>query len=151
MAEIVDSRVIESLSSRYIDAYRVASFVGGVGNFFKIVGIVLAAVIGIGTLVVVGQSRNEQQQIAILIAGAAIAGFMGALLFLLGVLVASIGQIQKATLDSAVNSSPFLSNQHRIRIMSLPVSIPQEAKTSAAKTDSVGDPRVPHALDDLQF
>lgn len=151
MAEIVDSRVVESLSSRYIDAYRVASFVVGVGNFFKIVGIVLAAVICAGTLVVVGQTRNEQQQIATFIVGAAIAGFVGALLFLLGVLVASIGQIQKATLDTAVNSSPFLSNQHRVRIMSLPVSMPPETSASAAKPDSIADARAPHPLDDIQF
>jgi hypothetical protein len=136
MAEIVDPRVIESLSRRYIDAYRVARFVVAVGNFFKIVGIVLAAVIGAGTLVVVGQISDEHQQVATLIGGAAIACFAGALLFLLGVLVASVGQIQKATLDSAVNSSPFLRNQHRVRIMSLGASMLEEAKANTASLDN---------------
>ena len=151
MVETGNSLVINSLHTRYIDAYRVARFVVGVGDLFKILGIVLAAIIGMGTLLVVSQTRGEQQQIAFFIAGATIAGFFGALLFLLGVLVASIGQIQKATLDSAVNSSPFLTNEHRIQIMSLPTSRVEEVKAQALNPTQSETARVPHDLDNIQF
>lgn len=39
--------------------------------------------------------------------------------YVFGVLVSAQGQILKAMLDSAVNSSPFLNNEHRAKIMSL--------------------------------
>ena len=42
-----------------------------------------------------------------------------ALFFVLGVLVSAQGQILRATLDSAVNSSPFLTNDQRASIMKL--------------------------------
>jgi hypothetical protein len=47
------------------------------------------------------------------------AAFVGILLFVLGPLVAAQGQILKAALDSAGNSSPFLSDPDRAEIMSL--------------------------------
>jgi hypothetical protein len=48
-----------------------------------------------------------------------LAGFIGLLFFLLAVLIRAQGQILKASLDSAVNSSPFLTNDQRPKIMSL--------------------------------
>jgi len=45
--------------------------------------------------------------------------FAGALFYIVGVLVSAQGQILKASLDGAVNSSPFLADEHRARIMSL--------------------------------
>jgi len=47
-------------------------------------------------------------------AGALIA-FVG---WVLGVLVSAQGRMLKATLDTAVNSSPFLSNAERAEVMS---------------------------------
>lgn len=43
----------------------------------------------------------------------------GALLYCVGVLVAAQGQILLATLDTAVNSSPFLTNEDKAKAMSL--------------------------------
>lgn len=46
-------------------------------------------------------------------------GLVGLLLYVVGVIVAAQGQMLKATLDSAVNSSPFLTHEHKAEIMSL--------------------------------
>ena len=43
----------------------------------------------------------------------------GAVAFIVGVLVSAQGQTLMATLDSAVNNSPFLTNEHRADVMSL--------------------------------
>jgi hypothetical protein len=44
---------------------------------------------------------------------------VGLLFYLLGVLVAAQGQTLLASLDSAVNSSPFLTNHQKAEILSL--------------------------------
>jgi len=105
---------------RYKDAYRVGGFIVGAGEFFKTVGIVLAVLIGVGALIVAGKTQDGQQQTAILLSGSVVAGFAGGMLFLFGILVAAQGQLLKATLDTAVNTSPFLTNDDRARMMSLP-------------------------------
>ena len=46
-----------------------------------------------------------------------VVGFVG---WAIGVLISAQGQMVMATLDMAVNSSPFLSNEDRAEIMSLP-------------------------------
>jgi hypothetical protein len=132
------SSEVRSLTKRYRDAYRVAGFIVGVGDFFKIAGIVLAALIGIGTLVVAGQTRNDQQQIAIFVVGIVIAAFAGGVLFLFGVLVAAQGQLLKASLDSAVNTSPFLTNQDRAKIMALPEPSPDSQNSADPVSAKVG-------------
>ena len=40
-------------------------------------------------------------------------------LFVLGVIVSAHGQLTKATLDGAVNGSPFLTSEQRAEVMSL--------------------------------
>src|SRR6185437_123850 len=129
------SNEVRSLTKRYRDSYRVAGFIAGVGEFFKIGGIILAALIGIGTLTLVGQTRGDHQQIAILMMGIVTAGFVGGVLFLLGVLVAAQGQLLKASLDTAVNTSPFLTNQDRAKMMALPEPSP-DSRNSADRVSA---------------
>jgi hypothetical protein len=43
--------------------------------------------------------------------------FVGGQFYLLGLIVMAQGQILKASLDGAVNSSPFLQNEQRAKIM----------------------------------
>jgi hypothetical protein len=128
-SDVLASSEVRALMRRYTDSYRVAGFIVGVGEFFKIAGIVLGALIGVGALVLVNQTRNDQQQTAIFIVGVVIAGFLGGVLFLFGVLVSAQGQLLKASLDSAVNTSPFLTNDDRAKMMSLP-----KAKTTHSAT-----------------
>lgn len=56
---------------------------------------------------------------ALLVIGLLFAAFVGVLFYLFGVMVSAQGQIPKASLDGAVNSSRFLTNEHRAKIMSL--------------------------------
>jgi hypothetical protein len=43
----------------------------------------------------------------------------GLVLYVFGILISAQGQILQATLDSAVNSSPFLTDEMRAEMMSL--------------------------------
>jgi hypothetical protein len=45
---------------------------------------------------------------------------VGAFFFVAGTLVSGVAQVQKATIDSAVYTSTFLTNSDRAEIMSLP-------------------------------
>ena len=50
-----------------------------------------------------------------------VAGLLSALLlFLAGIFIAGQGQLILATVDSAVNSSPFLTDSEKARVMSVP-------------------------------
>ena len=91
----------------------------GVGRSIKVVGGLLAGILGISTMFLVPQIRDEQQKIALLVVGAITAGLVGALFFILGVLVSAQGQLLKASVDGAVNNSPFLTNEQRAKIMSI--------------------------------
>jgi hypothetical protein len=106
------------MMTRYTSAYRVAKAITGIGDAIRIVGY------GVGALVfllgLIGSSSSLLGGTSIvfgLVTGGLIAG--GA--FILGTVVAAQGQILKATLDTAVNSCPFLQNEERAEIMSLSV------------------------------
>ncbi|HEV8428958.1 MAG TPA: hypothetical protein VGQ41_13735 [Pyrinomonadaceae bacterium] len=121
----------QSLKNRYRDAYRVARVTTGIGKTIKVAGAVLALIIFLGFMMLVllglaiqgGQSRIEEFQILVAIAALAIGGVLGfnvwLIFFIWGVLVSAQGQILKASLDAAVNGSPFLTNNQRTKIMSL--------------------------------
>jgi hypothetical protein len=70
------------------------------------------------------------------------AAAVGAMFFFWGILVAAQGEILNATLDTAVNSSPFLSNEQRGRIMSLPGTPNASVSQDAAKCPSCGQPTI---------
>ncbi|HXT17877.1 MAG TPA: hypothetical protein VN706_19730 [Gemmatimonadaceae bacterium] len=101
---------------RYSDAYLVARTIVAVGTTVKIIGVVLGILIAVAGLLT-GQGG--------VVAAAVIGGVVaGVTLYVTGVLVSSVGQLQQATLDSAVNSSPFLTDIERATAMSLPVQFP---------------------------
>ena len=95
--------------NRYRDAYLVARTIITVGGVVKSVGVVLAIVV---TLVALLKFKME---LASVLAGLVI----GVPLYVLGILVSAQGQILKATLDTAVNGSPHLSNDQKAETMSL--------------------------------
>ena len=96
---------------RYRDAYRVAAAQVGLGDVIKIVGGILAGIIGLGALSAGGVFAA---------AGVFVALIAGVLFWVCGVLVAAVGQMLRATLDTAVASSPFLSDHERLDAMGLP-------------------------------
>lgn len=103
-------RLENPVVKRFVDAYRVTNIQDGLGTTIKIG----SAAIGLIVLLIALQARG-------FIAGA---GFVGAILvagigFVLGTLISAQAQLTRASLDSAVNTSPFLNNEERRRMMSL--------------------------------
>ena len=109
-----------SVISRYRDAYLVARAVNGYGSVIKVIAVLIGLVSLIIGISVAGNARSGDPIFSIgilLVIAGVIAGIS---LYVVGVIVAAQGQILKASLDSAVNSSPFLTNEHRAEVMSLP-------------------------------
>lgn len=102
--------------SRYRDAYLVARTIVSVGGIIKGIGIFLAIVIALGAFVFATQGEGNWM---VGLGGILVGSIVGVPLYVLGILVAAQGQILKATLDEAVNGSPFLSNDQKAETMSL--------------------------------
>lgn len=117
-----ESSAAKSLKKRYWDAYVVARTTVGIGRGIKFVGALLGILIFLGFLLAASNTRTLRGSDAPII-GAVVGGasglFVWLIFFIWGVLVSAQGQILKASLDGAVNSSPFLDNEQRARIMSL--------------------------------
>lgn len=124
--QVHPSSVIAAVASRYSDAYMVARTIDGVGVAIKTIGLVIGALLALSSLVA-GSKVGGGVIVALM--GVAAAGAVATVLFLLGTLASAQGQILKATLDTAVSSSHFLTDQDRARIMSLPYGSPVAAGT----------------------
>jgi hypothetical protein len=113
---------VSAVMKRYKDAYTVARVTNAFGGVIKATGIIIGGLLAlIGFMV--ASSSGPRDPVSILgIAGIVVGIIAGALFFIIGVLVSAQGQILKASLDSAVNTSPFLMKEHRAQIMSLPES-----------------------------
>lgn len=109
--------VAAKLSSRYQDAYLVAKTINGFGAIIKGIGIVSAILISMVSIVLLTDTRLGSPLLSFI--GVVIGILVGLFLYLLGVIVAAQGQILKASLDSAVNGSPFLDGTQKAKIMSL--------------------------------
>ena len=103
---------------RYKDAYLYARWVDGIGTFIKTIGIILAILLVLAIFIV--GSNTSYGLVISLLAGIIAGVFIGGPFYIGGIFVSAGAQVLKASLDSAVNSSPFLTNEHRAKIMSLP-------------------------------
>jgi ribosomal protein S27AE len=121
-----------ALKRRYADAYIVAGTVNAFGLTIKVVGVIIGAII---VLLSFAAGSNGGVGILFALIGVAIAGTIATLLYILGTLASAQGQILKATLDSAVNTSRILSDHDCAEVMSLP-DMPQ--KTNAAVAYQLG-------------
>ena len=112
-----DSATGAAFVQRYADLYRAAKVMTGLGDTVKIVGLVSAGVIFMGWfLIAVAASQSFGGAVAFfmcLVIGVAFGALVGGVFFLLGVLISAQGQLLMAHADSAVHSSPFLSDQQR--------------------------------------
>ncbi len=105
-----------SVMKRYSDAYLVARATTSIGVAVKTVGIGLGLLIVIAAVIFGSQATNTIQAFI----GGFILGAVAAIpIYVLGVLVSAHGEVLKATLDSAVHSSPFLKKEDMAKVMSL--------------------------------
>ena len=106
------------LLKMYGDAYLVAKTVVGIGSLLKVAGVLFAVAILAVTLMIISGLTGSNADAALFI-GIFLAIVIGLMFYAFGTLIAAQGQITKASLDSAVNSSPFLTDEFRARIMSI--------------------------------
>src|ERR1051325_4618679 len=102
--------LVVSAQHRYVDAYRVAGAVASFGNAIKLAGLIF------GVWIFLWAAGSLQSPGL----GAVAAFVIGAIFIGIGVIVAAQGQILKAALDTAVNSSPFRNSTQKAAAMSLP-------------------------------
>jgi len=104
-----------SAKKRYSDAYLVAMTIVALGRLFKAIALFLGACIA---LVALYEMMNEHN--APFALGAILLAVVASIpVYILGILVAAQGQILKATLDTAVTNSPFLTTEDMAKVMSL--------------------------------
>lgn len=115
--------------TRYTDAYHMAKVLVRLGATLKILAIALGGGIAAvsGLIVLVSLAGINRSPAAIAGIGLGAIGFfvgilIGVLIFLFGVHLSAQGQLLRATLDTAVNSSPFLTDTEKSQAMSLRVS-----------------------------
>jgi hypothetical protein len=118
--------VVAAVTSRYSDAYVVARAIDALGLTVKGIGIFSGVILGLASFVIASKGGGTP----IAFAGVIFALLVATAIYLLGVLASAQGQILKATLDTAVNSSHFLTDQDRAGIMSLPDASPFAAAVS---------------------
>ncbi len=123
----------DKVMGRYKDGYRVASIITGLGGFCKVLGIIFAVIVGGGFLVAQGERamrggllgggygyRSHSFDVVVLLFICIVgAGIVWLTFYLAGVMISAQGQILKANLDTAVNTSPFLDYQRRAIVMKL--------------------------------
>ena len=109
---------LTDVSARYHDAYTTAGVISGIGGVIKGIGIVFGIILVLLGLVV-GSNGSGFDRVVVIF-GCLITGILGGIiLYVTGVLISAQGQILKATLDSAVHSSPFLTDAQRALVMRL--------------------------------
>lgn len=107
-------------ANRYIDAYRVARFIVGLGTFIKVFGAIVGVVVFlIGLLGASNSSFGRGPNEGVMVVAFVVGVGVWFIFFIAGVIVSAQGQQLKASLDSAVYSSPFLDFEGKARAMSL--------------------------------
>ena len=100
-----------SVLSRYLDLYRIARLLVKIGDIVKVIGIVIG--IGIPLLFLLGG-------IDVAVVSSVLGTIVGGIIYLLGILIAAQGQILLAQADSAVHTSPFMTDEEKAKVMSIP-------------------------------
>jgi len=101
--------------SRYSDAYTVAHTITGLGSTIKGIGVIIGLVIALMGFHVADSTQSGQLALEGLILGVIVC----IPIYILGILVSTLGQILKATIDTAVHTSPMLTKDDMKKIMSL--------------------------------
>lgn len=117
---LVRSRKVIKVIKRYRDAYVTAALILMVGKVVKFLGVLAGTGTFIVTVVVSkALSGGGEPPAAGVISGIILGVMTGLVIFLIGTVVSAAGQLLLASLDSAVHSSPFLSDEERAEAMSV--------------------------------
>jgi hypothetical protein len=123
----------EKLLKRYRDGYLASNWIGRIGTAVKTIGAILAVLVWFIT-VIVGKKIMANQTVELwlrdglqLSAGKqddilfytslVLALVIYGVLALMGTLISAMGQVVRAVLDTAVNTSPFLSTEEKGDVM----------------------------------
>jgi len=106
---------------RYEHGFHVALVIVRIGNIIRVAGVVSAiifAIIGVALFGLISQA-------GVVVVYASVLAFVGAVMLLaigyvFGTMVSAQGQILLANLDSAVHTSPFLTDDERAQVMHMP-------------------------------
>ena len=117
---VLEERAVNA-ACRYREGYIHARAINGFGATIKGIAFVVAGLLALGGISAYNDNSNsfgkvgEIGGIALIIAGLLLGGFV----YILGFLIQSAGQSMKAHFDCAVNTSPFLNDAQRAKVMSL--------------------------------
>jgi uncharacterized membrane protein len=140
----ISERLIVAAKTRYKDAYYYARFIDTVGRVLKAVGFIGAALAILLGLAAAGSAAQYGVMraldagfggMAILFMFGLYAALWLGIWWLFGTLCRASAQFLKASLDSAVHSSPFLSDLERADVMSLPLNSGAAASTQNRSAD----------------
>jgi len=98
------------LKTRYATAYTIARGYVAIGGFLKWSGVALSALVLIAGLAIQGGS-------IVILTSISLACIIGGLAVGLGVAISSLGQMLRAHLDTAVNTSPLLTKHEVAQIL----------------------------------
>jgi hypothetical protein len=122
--ESMDQKVARTMAvmKRYRDAYRLANFTVGISTVIRTIGLLLAAIVAAGGFwfAMKGHDQFSPLPITGFVGSLVAAGAVWLVFWVIGVLIGSQGQILLASLDEAVSHSPFLDDEQRAEVMSLP-------------------------------
>ncbi|MBZ5722363.1 MAG: hypothetical protein LAO03_18485 [Acidobacteriia bacterium] len=105
---------------RYRDAYRMAGTAADFGETVRLGGIFLAGVTLVGSLVAFQVSKAEHSAFPVVtVTLLACAVLLVLIAHVWSIVFRALGELLKVATDSAVNSSPLLSNAQRAEAMSL--------------------------------
>ena len=113
---VTQSAFSKPAAKRYRDAYLVASAVCGIGGIVKGLGIFVAVAIAIAGFIA---GSNVQGSLMIPVGGLILAAIAGIPIYVLGLIVAALGNLLLAVLDGAVHTSPFLTDPQKAQVLSL--------------------------------
>jgi len=130
--------VAEKAMTRYRDAYLVANSITTQGEILKRLGVIFAVSILVVTCIASYKpiSNSQISGYVSAIVGVIVAIAVGTAFYELGVLVCAYGQMIKASLDTAVNGSPFMSDNQKAQVMVL--VIPPKRARRAVEQESIG-------------
>jgi hypothetical protein len=139
-AAVITTFIPESSEStaaieRYECAYREAENLMTFGEAVRFGGIILGGAVVVGALIELLSNPAERFGFPVVFASLIACAFVLALVSqILGMGLWGQGQLLKASLDSDVHSSPFLSNAQRAKAMSLrrPSSVPDSIRQRVA-------------------